>query len=97
MARRANTTKVFKCFLKDRMEFSFLLYIKIRNIKIDKSASIIINVYEKVRKNNTFDNEKRDTIILRPPFSNFIEIKGLKQNQDHSLVIFLENGKEIFN
>jgi hypothetical protein len=49
MARRANTTKVFKCFLKDRMESAFLLFIKIRNISIVPAASIIINVFEKVK------------------------------------------------
>ena len=38
LTRRADKTKVFKSFLKDRGTHSLLIYIKIRNIKISKKT-----------------------------------------------------------
>jgi hypothetical protein len=40
---------------------------------------------------------KRDTIVIKPPFGNFIDLQKLKAGVQHEIKVFLENGLETYH
>ena len=40
---------------------------------------------------------KRDTVIIDPPFGNFIDLEKLRANTNHEINVFLENGSETYH